>query len=274
MGKLDDATIKLYEGMYANVIGMKERWARDRYGTFDLDAKSTFWLSTGKALIEADRRIEEIHFSLKGEKLPEKDYAAEYRLHREELQRHAPDVRIYAVTNISTPRGAGRVTAFHASAGPAMTFPRAGSWVFVRSQGETGRAVFAPDTSGSSRFPTGIYTGAIGGCSAVAVLYGNSGAGLHNQFACATLAHLAGSNPNSVNWSQLYPLPRWQPAMAREPGRKVKAVVFADDPFAAVKCLDCLRERIGVLGADVMVYLSPDLSNCGVDDVGRFGITT
>jgi len=275
MGKLEPHEISLCEMLFGHLEGILALKG-PLYGRLNEQGKASFWLNQGRRFI-ADNGFEVPSFLLWHE-AGGSDIGQRYTEEHKLLCELCPSVKAYAVIDDKGERGAGAVGLPLASAlGPHMRLPRRGRWVRVEYQGNdsTGRVDFLRSQGGPvASSGEGIYTTEIGGCSCVAVLYGNREAGSGGKsFATATLAHFDGSNPSSIDWNDLKPFPGWHPVMAKRDGRNVKAVVFADSAISASLCIEPLFSRIGVWQSDVTVYLSYELSRCGFDRTGAFGIT-
>ena len=274
MPKLTEAEIKECEAKFGKLPAIQLLYGEYEYQGQTLDQKAVFWRVLGKkTIVESGLPVPKCL----AEDAPKVSGSSrDIRDDLRELKKRWPRVRVYAVTTDQKAAAGHVVVPLREETGGTMFLPRHGEWVLVRYQGDNsvGRVQLTPSLQSSPGQTRGIYTDSIGGCSAVAVLYGNREAGLGKAFAIATLAHLPGSDPSRIHWPLMYPSPSSSKGTLHAPGTHVRAVVFADDEDAASRALAALDENLQVRGHFVTVYLSGNLSWCGVDHMGRFGITS
>src|SRR5262245_6861697 len=272
MPNLTEAQIKECELKFGRLPKVKAKADFFEYQGQTLGQKAVFWIVAGKSAILEEGKVppayltEEVKLSSKRKDIRE-DLA--------DVKKSWPGVRVYAVTQSGEQSHGHVIAPLKSETGAKMVLRRQGAWQLVPYKGNNtvGRADLAPSQArpGNSKF--GIYTDSIGGCSAVAVLYGNRQAGLTMPFAIATLAHLAGSNPESVDWSLMYPNAGRMPSATERQDLNIRAVVYVDGAHVAGLALEALKSKLSVMKGQVTVYLSGDLSWCGVDHRGHFGIT-
>lgn len=271
MAKLTETQIKQCETDYGDWAEIRHLYEEYGYKKQTPEQKSMFWLLFGKN--EILKRGLRLPSFLAEEATKISGSSRDLRDEARDVKKQWAGVRVYAATT-NAEAGPGHVVVpLREESGGTMYLPRHGAWELVRYKGDNsvGKVPLAPSAQSTHGHKLGIYTDTIGGCSAVAVLYGNSEAGLGKAFAIAALAHLPGSDPSRIHWPLMYP-----PGSGAKPdltGKYVRAVVFVDSAYAADSALSALAKNIGVRGHLVTVYLSGNLSWCGVDHMGRFGIT-
>ncbi len=271
MAKLTKAQIEECEKTFGQRPGIKQLFADFGYDGMNHGQKEVFWNVLGKPHL-VENRIPLPSFLAIEEPVKEivlKDIREDLAAVKKEWA----GVRVYAATD-ETETGPGSVMGLSKESGGKMYLRATNSWHFVEYVGKNsvGRVDLAPSVTLPRQLKLGIHSGPFGGCSGVAVLYGNREAGLGKPFAVASFAHLAGSDPASINWKDLYPSSGWQPGRHVD-GAKVCAVVFADSGHAAGAAIKALNTNLRVQASEITVYLARALTYCGVDHMGRFGHT-
>lgn len=183
--------------------------------------------------------------------------------------------RVYEPDSTSTASSRGSVRLpFSSRKGPPLKLDQVGKWRYVAYM--VSNILGSPVGEADLDSYEGIYTGTIGGCSAVAFLFADvNDTGFSRSNGCykyATLAHLAGGNPAGVNWKAM--TRNHSKDQLAEWGKKpyhIAAVIFTDTRSAAERIVG----KVATLGLPqhcMTVYLSQDLSGAGVNKHGFFGL--